>query len=264
MVSHCASFEHQLTLVHLQQVLTLFTLFYCFHAYILNIALSILRVRFRSLINYTSGVKNGTNYVAGTEYTFTVSTDNVLGIGMVTSYGVGSPSTSWSQDASPGRVLTKVITFTPPSSGDLSIHALCGGWGQTPMYLADPLQGTVIEGTSISKSVVSGGEMSKCDAISVCSNMGSSMDGTYCAGKGGQASACSFESQNCAKNCKHAEFGTGTSNAAANAGGADVSWGCVTKEEIKEGCKMESSATGRQAVPLTLLISCAGLVLSLI
>jgi hypothetical protein len=46
-------------------------------------------------IAYTSGTKDGTNYVIGTDYVFTVTTDDVAGLGMVTSVGEGTAGTAW-------------------------------------------------------------------------------------------------------------------------------------------------------------------------
>ena len=95
-------------------------------------------------IAYTSGTKDGTNYVIGTEYVFTVTTDDAAKLGMVTSVGEGTAGTAWAQDGTSGRVASKTVIFTPTTAGPMSVHALCGGNSATPLYLATPLSGTIV------------------------------------------------------------------------------------------------------------------------
>ena len=98
----------------------------------------------KCVITETSGTKDGANYVIGTPYTFTVNTDEGSGLGMVTSVGEGTPAETWEQFVTGGRETSKVVTFTPTTAGDMSVHALCGGSGATPLYLATPLTGTIV------------------------------------------------------------------------------------------------------------------------
>ena len=94
-------------------------------------------------IAYTSGTKDGSNYVIGTDYVFTVTTDEATGLGMITSVGEGTANTTWAQDGTSGRETSKTVTFTPTTAGPMSVHALCGGNAATPLYLATPLTGIV-------------------------------------------------------------------------------------------------------------------------
>ena len=102
----------------------------------------------KCVITDTSGTKDGTNYVIGTAYTFTVNTDESSGLGMVTSVGEGTPADTWSQVGTSGRETSKIVSFTPTTAGDMSVHALCGGNGATPLYLATPLTGTIVPATA--------------------------------------------------------------------------------------------------------------------
>ena len=178
---------------------------------------------------------------------------------MVTSVGEGTASSSWEQDGTSGRVTSKTVTLTASAEGAFSVHALCGGNGATPMYLATPLLGTIVANNSPSGSnsgstsqIVSGGEMPKCDAIKACE--GTNSDGTFCAGKSSKVSACSLSSKDtCEQECSTAQPGTGTSNAKANSGAAQVSWRCVTSEDIKKGCADDSSASSSFLSPSAVL-----------
>ena len=98
----------------------------------------------KCVITDTSGTKDGTNYVIGTAYTFTVNTDESSGLGMVTSVGEGTPADTWPQLGTSGRETSKIVTFTPTNAGSMSVHALCGGNSATPLYLATPLTGTIV------------------------------------------------------------------------------------------------------------------------
>ena len=99
----------------------------------------------KCVITDTSGTKDGANYVIGTAYTFTVNTDEDSGLGMVTSVGEGTTADdTWPQVGTSGRETSKVVTFTPTTAGSMSVHALCGGSGATPLYLATPLTGTIV------------------------------------------------------------------------------------------------------------------------
>ena len=101
----------------------------------------------KCVITDTSGTKVGGNYVIGTAYTFTVDTAETGGMGMVTSHGEGTADNTWAQDGTTGRVDEKVVSFTPTTAGDMSIHALCTGGGSTSstgLYLATPLTGTIV------------------------------------------------------------------------------------------------------------------------
>ena len=111
----------------------------------------------KCVITDTSGTKDGTNYVIGTAYTFTVNTDESSGLGMVTSVGEGTPADTWPQVGTSGRETSKVVSFTPTTAGDMSVHALCGGNGATPLYLATPLTGTIVTATATCADMKCGG-----------------------------------------------------------------------------------------------------------
>ena len=113
----------------------------------------------KCVITDTSGTKDGTNYVIGTAYTFTVNTDESSGLGMVTSVGEGTPADTWPQVGTSGAKQRnkKIVYFTPTTAGDMSVHALCGGNGATPLYLATPLTGTIVTATATCADMKCGG-----------------------------------------------------------------------------------------------------------